>query len=65
MAVQQIHSLAVGALWHGFRIIIVTIHTLDSEVKLRSVEFTGSNAVQLINKYTNKTTRKIKTSIHS
>ena len=39
------------------------IYTLESEVKLCSVLFTGSNAIQCINKYWNKTIRKIKSVI--
>ena len=41
------------------------IYTLDSEVRLLSVVFTGNDSIQSINTYSNKTRCKIKkTAIH-
>ena len=43
---------------------IYFIYTLDSEVKLHSVAFTDRNAIQIINSYSNTTSRMIKMSIY-
>ena len=40
------------------------MYTLDSEVNLHSVVFTDRNAIQIINSYSNTTSRKIKMSIY-